>query len=69
MLSNYYQVSKSASDDVRRERVEHIKLMLTSGAYLVTTEEVAAKLIEYMLNLGRAIIPKEEPVEQKDEKQ
>jgi anti-sigma28 factor (negative regulator of flagellin synthesis) len=69
MLSNYYQVSKSASDDVRRERVEHIKLMLTSGAYPVTTEEVAAKLIEYMLNLGRAIIPKEEPVEQKDEKQ
>jgi anti-sigma28 factor (negative regulator of flagellin synthesis) len=69
MLSNYYQVSKTASDDVRRERVEHIKLMLTSGAYPVTTEEVAAKLIEYMLNLGRVIIPKEKPVEQKDEKQ
>jgi anti-sigma28 factor (negative regulator of flagellin synthesis) len=56
VLSNYYQISKSASDDVRWERVEHIKLMLTSGAYPVTTEEVAAKLIEYMLNLGRDTI-------------
>jgi anti-sigma28 factor (negative regulator of flagellin synthesis) len=49
VLRNYYQISKSASDDVRWERVEHIKLKLTSGAYPVTAEEVAAKLIEYML--------------------
>jgi hypothetical protein len=41
VLSNYYQISKSASDDVRWERVEHIKLKL---------------LIEYMLNLGRDTI-------------
>jgi hypothetical protein len=54
VLSGYYHISKRKSDDVRWERVEHIKLKLATRAYTVATEEVAAKVIEYMLNLGRA---------------
>lgn len=54
MSSSYHEFSENAADDVRWERVEHSKLKLTSGAYSVAAEEVAAKLIEYMLDLGRA---------------
>lgn len=54
MSNSYYRISRSASDDVRWERVEHIKLILTSKAYHVPPEKVAARLIEHMLSLDRA---------------
>ena len=53
IVSSYYWISKSASDDVRWERVEQIRLMLSSKGYPVAPEQVAARLIEHMLNLSR----------------
>jgi hypothetical protein len=44
----------STPDDVRWEKVEQIKLILTSETYPVPPEGVAEKLIEHMLNLDGA---------------
>jgi anti-sigma28 factor (negative regulator of flagellin synthesis) len=53
-LSSYYQISKSASDDVRWEKAERIKRIVTGGAYSVPPKQVPAKLLERMLERGRA---------------
>jgi hypothetical protein len=47
-------ISMSTLDDVRWEKVERIKLVLTSGTYPVPPERVAEKLVEYMLKLDDA---------------
>ena len=49
MLDIYDLISKSEPDDVRWEKVEQFKLILTKGAYPVPPERVAAKPIEKML--------------------
>jgi anti-sigma28 factor (negative regulator of flagellin synthesis) len=53
-LSSYYQISKSASDDVRWEKVERLRLILTAGTYSVPPKQVAARLLERMLESDRA---------------
>jgi hypothetical protein len=52
--NSHHKIAECASDDVRLERVEQIRLILTSKAYAVAAQEVAAKVIDYMLDLGRA---------------
>jgi anti-sigma28 factor (negative regulator of flagellin synthesis) len=47
-------ISMSTLDDVRWEKVERIKLVLTSGTYPVPPERVAEKLVEHMLKLDDA---------------
>jgi anti-sigma28 factor (negative regulator of flagellin synthesis) len=42
-LSSYYQISKSGPHDVRWEKVERIKRLLTDGTYSVPPKQVAAK--------------------------
>lgn len=54
MLDICYLISKAAPHDVRWEKVERIKRSLTGGTYPVPPKQVAAKLIEQMLELGRA---------------
>jgi len=48
------RISKSAPNDVRWEKVQQIKPNVTGGTYPVPPEQVAAKLIEHMLDRGRA---------------
>ena len=47
------RISKRAPNDVRWEKVEQIKPHVVAGTYPVPPEQVAAKLIEYMLESGR----------------
>jgi hypothetical protein len=47
-------ISINTLDDVRWEKVEQIKLDLTSGTYPVPPERVAEKLVEHMLKLDDA---------------
>ncbi len=54
MLTSDSRISKRAPNDVRWEKVEQIKPNVTGGAYPVPPEQVAAKLIEHMLDHGRA---------------
>lgn len=49
MLDTYRWILKSGPHDVRWEKVERIKRILTSSTYSVTPEQVAAKLLERML--------------------
>jgi hypothetical protein len=49
VLDIYDLISKSEPDDVRWEKVEQFKLILTKGAYSVPPEQVATTLIEKML--------------------
>jgi Anti-sigma-28 factor, FlgM len=49
VLDIYYWVSKSGPDDVRWEKVEYIKRILTGGTYPVPPQQVAAKFLEHML--------------------
>jgi hypothetical protein len=53
MLEIYRWILKSGSHDVRWEKVERIKRILTGGTYPVTPKQVAAKLIEQMLERRR----------------
>jgi hypothetical protein len=53
MLEIYRWILKSRSHDVRWEKVERIKRILTGGTYPVPPKQVAAKLIEQMLERGR----------------
>ncbi len=53
-LDTYYWFSKSAQDDVRWEKVEHIKRIVTGGTYAVPAQRVAAKLVRHMLERDRA---------------
>jgi hypothetical protein len=48
-------ISKSGPDDVRWETIEQIELFLTNGTYDVPPEQVAAKLIEHMLERRRSV--------------
>ena len=47
-------ISKSRPDDVRWDKVEHVKRILTGETYPVSPKQIAAKLIEHMLEHGRA---------------
>jgi anti-sigma28 factor (negative regulator of flagellin synthesis) len=47
-------ISNSTLDDVRWEKVERIRLVLTGGTYAVPPERVAEKLVEHMLELEDA---------------
>jgi anti-sigma28 factor (negative regulator of flagellin synthesis) len=65
------QFSKRAPYDVRWEKVEQIKPNVIGGTYPVSPEQVAAKLIEHMLDHDRAWRPRkqngsEDPFPQRD---
>jgi Anti-sigma-28 factor, FlgM len=47
-------ISKSRPDDVRWDKVEHVKQILAGETYPVSPKQIAAKLIEHMLEHGRA---------------
>jgi hypothetical protein len=47
-------IVKSRPDDVRWDKVEHVKRILTGETYPVSPKQIAAKLIEHMLEHGRA---------------
>jgi Anti-sigma-28 factor, FlgM len=47
-------ISMSTLDDVRWEKVERVRLVVTSGTYPPPPERVAEKLIEHMLKLDDA---------------
>ncbi len=47
-------IAKSRPDDVRWDKVEHVKRILTGETYPVSPKQIAAKLIEHMLEHGRA---------------
>jgi hypothetical protein len=47
-------IAKSRPDDVRWDKVEHVKQVLTGETYPVSPMQIAAKLIEHMLEHGRA---------------
>jgi hypothetical protein len=49
----YYFIPKRELDDVRWEKVEQVRRILTGGTYPVSPEQIAAKLIEQMLERGR----------------
>jgi anti-sigma28 factor (negative regulator of flagellin synthesis) len=53
MLEIYRWILKSGSQDVRWEKVERIKRILTGGTYPVPPKQVAAKLIEQMFRPER----------------
>jgi anti-sigma28 factor (negative regulator of flagellin synthesis) len=53
VLEIYRWILKSEPHDVRWEKVERVKRILTGGTYLVPPKQVAAKLIEQMLERGR----------------
>jgi hypothetical protein len=48
------RISKRGPNDVRWEKVAQIKPYVTGGTYPVPPEQVAAKLIEHMLDRGLA---------------
>jgi hypothetical protein len=54
VLDICYSISKACPHDVRWEKVERIKRLLTGGTYSVPPKQVAAKLLEHMLERGRA---------------
>jgi hypothetical protein len=54
VLDIHYSILKSEPDDVRWEKVDHVRLMVACGMYPVTLEQIAAKVIEQMLETGRA---------------
>ena len=53
MLNMYPWILKSGPYDVRWEKVEHVKRMLANRMYPVPPKQVAAKIIERMLERGR----------------
>jgi hypothetical protein len=53
VLDIHYSTLKSEQDDVRREKVDNVRLMLASGTYRVSPEQVATKVIDQMLESGR----------------
>jgi anti-sigma28 factor (negative regulator of flagellin synthesis) len=54
VLEIYRWILKTGSHDVRWEKVERIKRIVTGGTYPVPPKQVAAKLIEQMLERGRS---------------
>jgi hypothetical protein len=53
-LSSYYHISKTGPHDVRWEKVERLRLLVTGGTYSVPPKRVAAKLLKRMLERDRA---------------
>jgi hypothetical protein len=53
VLDMYRWILKSDLHDVRWEKVDRIKRILTGGSYPVPPKQVAMKLIEQMLEHGR----------------
>jgi anti-sigma28 factor (negative regulator of flagellin synthesis) len=49
VLNIHYGIPTSEPDDVRGERVDHIRLMLDNGTHRVSLAQVAAKIIDQML--------------------
>jgi hypothetical protein len=49
VLDICYLISKTGPHDVRWEKVERIKRILTGGTYSVPPKQVATKLLERML--------------------
>jgi hypothetical protein len=47
-------ISKPGPDDVRWEKVEKIRQIVTGGTFPAPPEQVAARLIDEMLERGRA---------------
>jgi hypothetical protein len=56
VLDICYLISKTGPHDVRWEKVERIKRILTGGTYSVPPKQVATKLLERMLERGRAMV-------------
>ena len=56
VLDIYDLISNSELDDVRWDKVERFKLILTNGAYPVPSAQVAARVIERMLERGRSYL-------------
>jgi len=54
VLDIYDLLPKCEQGDVRWEKVQQFKLILTNGVYPVCPEQVAAGLIEQMLERGRS---------------
>jgi anti-sigma28 factor (negative regulator of flagellin synthesis) len=57
VLDIYYSILKREPDDVRWEKVDHVRLILANGTYPVALEQVATKVIEHMFESGRANYP------------
>jgi hypothetical protein len=53
-LSNYYPILKTGPHDVRWEKVERLRLILTAGTYCVPPRQIAARLLERVLEGDRA---------------
>jgi anti-sigma28 factor (negative regulator of flagellin synthesis) len=49
VLDIYYSTLKSEPNDVRWEKVDHVRLMLANGTYRISPEQVATKVIDQML--------------------
>jgi hypothetical protein len=55
LVSNIcYWISKTGPHDVRWEKVERLRLIVTGGTYSVFPNQLAAKLLEPMLERDRA---------------
>jgi anti-sigma28 factor (negative regulator of flagellin synthesis) len=52
VLDICYLTTKRELDDVRWEKIEQVKRILANGTYSAPLEQVAAKLIEDMLEPG-----------------
>jgi len=55
VLTRDSRISKRAPSHVRWEKIEQIKPNVNGGTYPVPPEQVAAKLIEHMLDHGSAM--------------
>jgi hypothetical protein len=54
VLNIYYSILRDEPDDVRWEKVDHVRLMLANGTHHVSLAQVATKIIDQMLESGRA---------------
>jgi hypothetical protein len=54
VVNIYRFISKRGPDDVRWEKVEQVTQIVTGGTFPASPEQVAARLIDQMLELGRA---------------
>jgi hypothetical protein len=53
-IDAYSWFAKTARDDVRWQKVEHIKRIMIGGTYAVPARRVAAKIVRHMLEHHRA---------------
>jgi anti-sigma28 factor (negative regulator of flagellin synthesis) len=49
LLDIHYSILKSEPDDVRWEKLDHVRLMLANGTYRISSEQVATNVIDQML--------------------